>query len=314
MKHRRRRIVSDLLVTGLCLAMVAGPACAQAGPQRRAWRASPTAAIKIHAPSGTLVVQGWGFDSVAITGTLARGETLFGGGTMTGLKLGAEGTATGGRTALLVRVPATARVVVRSGAANVEVIGLTSTIDVGSAAGNVDISGDTQAVTAESISGDVHVAVNAPSVRARTTRGFLEVAGAIREAQLSSVSGRVEVSGVPVGTLRIETVDGDVSVRGNHARGASIDVETFGGAVELTLPATQRVALDLRATDGEIRLAGRDAGSAEGRALEDAVVRKGTTTSLVRTMGAGSGTASPVTVRTLRGRISVRTEGRRGSE
>lgn len=313
--QRGEIIVWRSLLAGVALSLLAEAVRAQPAVQRRAWRVSPTASIKIHAPSGELVVQGWAYDSVSISGTLATGESLFGGGSLTGIKLGAEGSATAGRTALLVRVPATARLVVRSGAANVEVIGLTSTIDVGSAAGNVDVSGETEAVIAESISGDVHVAVNAPSVRARTTRGRLEIAGAIREAQLSSVSGRVDVSGVPLGTLRIETVEGDVTIRGRFARTASVDVETFGGAVDLRVQQSQRVALDLRATDGTIRSTVRDAsGAGSGARLEDAVVRKGTTMSLMRTIGTGNGPPAPVTIRTLRGRISISTELRRGPE
>lgn len=297
-----------LMLTTIAMWAMATPARAQGAAQRRGWRASPTAAVKIHAPSGALVVQGWGRDSVLIEGTLATGESFFGGGTVNGLKLGAEGTATAGRTTLLVRVPAGARVVIRSGSADVKVIGLTATIDVGSAAGNVDVSGDTEAVTAESISGDLHIAVNAPTLRARTTGGRLDIAGRILEAQLTSVSGAITLSAQPIGTVRVETVDGAVDIHGAIAKTGSIDVHTFGGTVDLAFPADQAAALDLRATDGAI--AGILTGSQGGIApldLRSVAERTGNTMSLSRVIGPPGGPAPPVTVRTMRGRIRLRT-------
>lgn len=307
-RHRAFR-TQPALLTVCAMLSLPHASHAQGAIQRRGWRASPTAAIKIHAPTGTLLVQGWSRDSVSIEGTLASGETFFGGGTLNGLKVGVEGTSTSGTTSLRVRVPAGARVVIRSGAADVEVIGLTSTIDVGSAAGNVDVSGDTEAVTAESISGDLHIAVNAPAVRARTTSGRLDIAGRILEAQLTSVTGAVMLSAQPIGTVRVETVDGAVNVLGAIAESGSIDVQTFGGSVTLAFPADQRAALDLRATDGSIVgvVTSRRAGGAVLE-LRSLAAKTGNTTSLSRNIGpTGGGPAPSVTVRTLRGRISVRT-------
>ncbi len=300
------RLLRSLLALTAPIAVATPVILAQGSAVARGWRAAPAASIKIHAPTGLLEVEGWGRDSVAITGTLAAGESLFGGGSLTGLKLGAEGTATGGQSRLLVRVPIGCRLVVRSGGANVEVRGVTGTIDVGSAAGDVDVSGDIESVTVESISGDVHVAATTASVRARTTRGELDIAGRIDEAQLTSVSGPVTVSAQPIGRLRIETVDGRVSVRGPLAATGSLDIETFGGPVQLEFPVGQRAALDLRASGGEIR--GRIATAAGGGSpldLGTTAVRNGTTATITRLIGKGSGAAPPVTIRTFRGRITV---------
>jgi hypothetical protein len=293
-----------LLAVCVCFAAVR-TARAQSPTQRRGWRASPNAAIKIHAPSGTLVVQGWTRDSVSIEGTLATGETFFGGGTVNGLKLGVEGTATGGRTALRVRVPATARIVVRSGAADVQVIGLTSTIDVGSAAGNVDVSGDTDAITAESISGALHITVNAPVVRARTTQGRLDIAGRILEAQLTSVSGAITLSAQPIGTVRVETVDGAVDIRGPIAPTGSIDIQTFGGTVDLVFPPQQGAAVDLRTASGAIVGLLRDRGTGTTVDARATATQTGKSTTLTRVIGPSGAPAPAVTVRTLRGRIRL---------
>lgn len=290
------------------VASAASHLVAQSGPVVRGWRVAPGAAIKIHVPTGALVVEGWGRDSVELSGTLAAGETVFGGGSLTGLKLGAEGTATGGVSRLRVRVPVGARLVVRSGAADVEVRGVTGSIDVGSAAGDIVVSGDVESVNVESISGSLRVAATATSVRARTTKGSLDITGRIAEGQLTSVSGAVSVSGqAMIGRLRIETVDGRVSVRGRLAATGSLDIETFGGPVQVEFPDDQRAALDLRASGGEIggRLAAPASGSTAPIDLASEVTRTGTTVTVVRTAGVGSGPLPPVTVRTFRGRITV---------
>lgn len=305
MSHRVRMLRS---LSGLSVSVALGAStmCAQSATVARGWRAAPSAAIKIHAPSGLLDVEGWARDSVSITGTLANGETLFGGGSLTGLKLGAEGTATSGSTRLLVRVPMASRLVVRSGAASVGVRGVTGTIDVGTAAGDVTVSGDIESVTVESISGSVHVAATTPSVRARTTRGTLDIAGRIDEAQLTSVSGPVTVYTQSIGRLRIETVDGRVDVRGRLAASGSLDIETFGGPVHLQFPNDQRAALDLRASSGGIngRLETQPGASAPLN-LSASVIRNGTAAVVVRAIGVGDGPTPPVTVRTFRGRITI---------
>lgn len=305
----RTRGLDGLSAVLLTMSLCSHVLQAQAPAVSRGWRAARTAAIKIHAPSGVLEVEGWARDSVAISGTLASGETLFGGGSLTGIKLGAEGSASSGVTRLVVRVPSGARVVVRSGAANVTVRGVTGTVDVGSAAGDVDVTGALDAVTVESLSGSVRVAATSAIVRARTTAGRLDVTGRIGEAQLTSVSGRVTVSSDPIGSMRIETVDGGVEVRGRLAATGSLDVETFGGPVHLGFPVDQRAALDLRASSGEIAgrvTQGPDAGSPLDLRL--AAVRNGPTSTLVRTIGKGTGAVPPVTVRTFRGRITVGTD------
>ncbi|MCC7051994.1 MAG: DUF4097 family beta strand repeat protein [Gemmatimonadaceae bacterium] len=295
---RLRRWVWSLAVWS---AGVAGALTAQGAPVQRGWRALPSAAIKVHAPTGTLEVEGWDRDSVSLSGVLATGETLFGGGSAAGLKLGAEGRASGGRTRLLVRVPFAARLVVRSGAADVEVRGVSGTIDVGAAAGEVDVSGDAEAVTAESISGAVHVSGRIAHVRARTTRGSLEIAGRIGEAQLESFSGPVSVSGQPLGRVRVETVEGRVTIDGRLAPDGALDVETFGGAVRIELPADQAAALDLRGgADGIGGRIGRPALD-----LAALAVRTASTAALQRRIGAPGRVMPPVTVRSFRGRIVV---------
>jgi hypothetical protein len=303
---RRAQLV--VLAALIASAPCAAQARTEARTDSRGWHALPTASLKIHAPTGTLIVEGWDRDSVDCVATLATGETLFGGGSVTGLKFGAEGTARGGSTRLFVRIPVDARLVVRSGSSNVDVSGVNGTIDVGSAAGDIDVSGTIETVIAESISGSVHVAGQIASVRARTTRGRLEIAGTIGDAQLNSVSGPVSMQGQPLGRLRIESVDGRVLVRGPLSSRGTIDVQTFGGAVNIDLPTGQRASLDLRASNADITGSLDDTRpGGEALDLSRAAVRTGTVMSLVRNIGSAAAARPAVTVRTFGGRIMLRT-------
>jgi hypothetical protein len=292
---------SSLLVLAVSTSV---PVVAQVQTVQRGWRVSSQAEIKVHAPSGTLLVQGWDRDSVDLRGELVAGESTFGGGSLTGLKLGVEGVARGGASRLVVRLPHSARLVVRSGAAAVTVQGVDRSIDVGSATGDIEISGAIESVTAESISGSVHIAGDIPLVRARTSTGDLEVAGQIRECVLTTVSGSVDVSGVPNQTVRVNSVDGPVSVRGPVAARGSLSVETFGGRVQIRLPFGAAAALDLRASgasiSGEIESADR-----RRTALSQWVTPLGSGVELRRTIGSAGGAVPSIVVRTLGGSITV---------
>jgi Putative adhesin len=294
-----RLLSSRIAVTAsLLLLGTATSICAQRSSQlARGWSVAPRAAIKVHAVSGALLVQGWDHDSVSISGPLAQGESYFGGGTLTGLKLGVEGSRVSGESRVLVRVPFGARLVVRSGGASIEVIGVSGTIDVGAASGNIDISGTIESIIAESISGDVEIAGTSRIVRARTSGGSLTMAGTIGEAALNSVSGSVSVRGQPTGTLRIETVNGDVRVMGPLASRGAIDIETFGGRITLEFPRNQSAALNIRSSSGSV--VDETSGASTQQPSSS---RKGG--ALVRDIGV-SALRPPVTVRTFGGTVSI---------
>jgi DUF4097 and DUF4098 domain-containing protein YvlB len=230
----------------LLLAILTPPAMAQSRTVSRGWRVTPNAAVKIYVVSGSLVVEGWGEDSVVISGTLAAGESLFGGGSLSGLKVGAEGTTRSGASRLVVHVPAGIQLVVRSGAANVEVRGVNASADIGSAAGDVHLSGELRMISVESLSGNVHVAGSAPTLRVRNSNGEINIAGQFRETVLTNVNGAIHLVGLPIGRARIETVEGEVRVEGRVDPAGSLDIETFGGAVSLEFPVRQQAVLDVR--------------------------------------------------------------------
>jgi DUF4097 and DUF4098 domain-containing protein YvlB len=286
---------------------------AQVTPVHRGWPAAPTSAVKVFAVSGTLVIEGWDRDSVDLSGVVVRGESAFGGGSLTGIKLGIEGRAqpgvpAGARSQVRVRAPRRALLVARTGAAAIAITGMTETVDAGSAAGDVDVSGALRGVTLETISGGIRARISAPMLRARSTTGRIDVVGEIAEVSLRNVSGTIELASRLLRRSRIETVDGNVQVTGLQAGDGSLDIETFGGSVRLTLPESQHAALDLRSSasdiSGVVRV--RRGSTAIRQDLSSVIGRVGAARQARLVIGAGAGSAPPITVRTFRGSIAVR--------
>jgi DUF4097 and DUF4098 domain-containing protein YvlB len=120
-------------------------------------------------------------------------------------------------------------------------------------------------------------------------------AGASQDAGLQTVSGALRVSGGRYERLRLESVTGPVRFAAGLARGASLDVDTHSGTVDL--------ALDAKQLDAEMDLL-TVAGTIENRVLGRKPVagREGRGQELGFTAGAGS---ARVMVRTFKGTIRL---------
>ena len=132
-------------------------------PVARVWPLDPDGVVKIWNTAGSVRVIGWDKDSVSVTGTAPPGA-FFGGGGRTGVKLGVEtnaGNANEPKSDLVVRVPARARISVKSTVADVEISAFAGQIDASTIAGRLTIQGTPTEIRAESMSGDVDVTASA---------------------------------------------------------------------------------------------------------------------------------------------------------
>lgn len=285
-----RSTVSRTLIScaALLVALVA-PAAGQERVERR-FPIDPDAYVKVFVQNGSVRVTGWARDSIAVTGTVPRGE-LFAGGEGRNAKLGVwrNDAATAGSARLDVRVPASATVWVKSESADVQVDGLAAGIDVYSVTGNVRIEGEPGPVYAESMGGRIEIAADAPSVRAKSAAGDVEMRGRTRDLTLSSVSGSIRVETPGPLRARLETVGGAVRWNGGVERGGALDVVTHDGPVELTLPPEADADIEADTIDGSITLV-RNGGSRMATRTFDVV------------LGAGG---ARVTVRTFSGDVTL---------
>jgi hypothetical protein len=249
--------------------------------------------VRVFNAAGSIRVIGWGVDSVRWGGELARGQELYGGGNRRMVKLGPNGA--DGPARLEVRVPHGAKVVIDAGESTVDVDGLTGPVEIRGGAGNVHVSGAPVRLTIETVDGDVDI-TGGPhrSLDVRTAGGEIQVTGARGEVTISSVSGAITLQADSITRGHVTSVEGTVRMFGTVDRTGTLNLESHGGDIDLTL--ITRPGFDLVATaiGGSItntlsRSAPRPIRDGRGFLLETAV-------------GDGSGT---VTVTAFKGTIRL---------
>ena len=289
---RLSRLVA-LNSAGLAALIFASSAAAQ--ESERGWPAAPDAAVRVFNLTGSTRVTGWDRDSVSVTGTVASGGRLYGGGSRLAVKLGVEPAQSGGEApagVLEVRVPFGASVSVKSATADVEVRDVRGAVEVASVGGRISVFGSARQVSVESMSGDVSVRGGTPVVRIRTGGGSATVDGNTEDLRVETVSGPIVVRTARPRQARLESATGSVTFDGGLAGDGTLDVQTHESDVRLTFPASTSAAFELTTFDGLLvnrfgDLAARP--SRGGRPLRF-------------TTGGGGAT---VKVRTLKGNVAV---------
>ena len=233
------------VLPALVLAALAAPAAAQETVDvRRAIAAD--ASIKVWNGAGSVRVEGWPVDSLAVTGEVAAraGGRFFIRAEDDVAKLGVEGAQAevGGR--LVVRVPAGATVWIRTGSADITIRELTGAVDIHTVAGNVDVRGRPTTFYAESMGGDLALHIKAGIARARTGTGGITFTGTVEDLALATVSGALDVTAPELRRGRFTTVDGGIDFSGAVRPAGVLVFETHSGDVTLRLPA--RLAADFR--------------------------------------------------------------------
>ncbi|MBC8089545.1 MAG: DUF4097 family beta strand repeat protein [Phycisphaerae bacterium] len=248
----RTRILTLFTAIGALL-LHATPSVAQQAVTR-GWPLNADGAIKIHSDVGTVRVIGWDRDSVAVTGTIANGGAMFGGGDRTGVKFGIEGKGAKNLTSsdLVVHVPARARVWIRSASATVDVSAYAGPLDVASVSGNVKIQGTPTEVRAESMNGTLDVTASPAYLRLKSATGAIAWNGSSEDVAIATVSGRLTVNAGTVQRGRFESIDGEVRYSGSIGANGSIAVDTHSGNVLLAFTKGTNVQLDVSARGCEL--------------------------------------------------------------
>jgi DUF4097 and DUF4098 domain-containing protein YvlB len=237
--------------------------------------ASPTGTVEIHTVSGSVRVIGWNRNEVQVTGTLGRGVER--------LDFGTEGDRTRirvvhpregrniGDTNLEVRVPVQSSPAVETVSARIDLAGVRGAVDARSVSGAVEVSvegvpslqarsvsgqvrlrGASGSVDAESVSGSLDVSVATPQIRAKTVSGALNLRNVSGNAEASTVSGAALVEGDRFSRLAMRSVSGSLRFRGDLERGATVNLNSHSGVLEVSLPARVGAEFDVSTFSGRI--------------------------------------------------------------
>ncbi|HTK56019.1 MAG TPA: hypothetical protein VL295_04300 [Gemmatimonadales bacterium] len=261
--------------------------------QERAIPLDPAGYLRVINRVGSVRVIGWDVDSVRWGAPLAPGAELFGGGSARMVKVGVEGP--DAPTALVVRAPRRAKLVIDAGESTVEVEGMTGPVEIQGGSGAVNFTGAPVRLTIETVDGAVTLA-GGPyrSTQVRTAGGMIRVAGARGELVLSSVTGAVIAEADSITRGSVTTVAGVIRLAGSVDPTGTLTVESHGGDIQLRLDPRQGYEVVATAFGGSIE---NGLTSTAPRPVRD-----GRGHQLETTVGGGGGT---VTVTSFKGRVRI---------
>lgn len=193
--------------------------------------------LRIQVPAGTVRIIAWDRDSVAVHGTIAPGGGgFYGGGRGRAGKMGIDSrdpSGAGPGADLEIRVPARARLWVKTTAASITIEGTLGEVDCISVAGSLRIVGQPKVLSAETMDGVVTIEGAGGVMRIRTGGGNISVRGPGGDITASSVGGTVDVTADKLERARLESVTGSVRFTGNILPGAALETETHSADVVL---------------------------------------------------------------------------------
>lgn len=203
--------------------------------------ASPNGTVKITNLAGSVRVEGWARDSLALSGTLGPEIEI--------VQVSGDGRSTRVRvviqdehrrealsgTDLVVRVPASSHVAVRTAKGEIEVSGVQGAVDLETVDGDVVVSGPGLRSIHVFAGGDVTIEAATKILRARSLGGSLTVRHAMGYLDVSTVAGRIVLNGRHVWEGRASSVSGDILFSGSFDPNGSFVFESNSGDIELAL-------------------------------------------------------------------------------
>lgn len=284
----------------LAIMVTAGPLRAQKKVSAR-YATTPNVSVRLFAAVGTVQVVGWDRDSVQVSGTVASDSRVALGppssSTLPGLKMFVEAaTEEAGREGTLtLHVPRGARVWVKTGSAHITVTDVTGGLDLNVVGGSIDVHGSPRELRAESMDGAVTIDGAPEWLRVKTATGDIVLRGGGQDLGASTISGSIDARDGVTERARLEATTGQIRFALGIARGASVELETHSGTIDIQLSRKADVEIDAATVTGTIENSWtrtRPAAGREGRGM---------------TLGTFGGQAGGrVVVRSFKGRILLR--------
>jgi DUF4097 and DUF4098 domain-containing protein YvlB len=264
------------------------------------------AKVEIGNVKGAVHVTAWDRNQVHVTGTLGKGAQPLQieqeGNTLRIQVKGPEhkgwfnwhGDSDMEPSTLDVKVPRGASLEVNTVSSTADIRGLSGgTIESNSVSGDVRIDADSPKVEVDAVSARVELSGTMRKANIQTVSGDI-VAPQIREGgDLETVSGQIHLSGGPYASVSMNTVSGDIDVKGGLASGGRIEIDSVSGDVSMDLPASLSAQMRVSTFSGSID-------SAFGTVIEK---RHGPGSALDSTVGQGDGR---IDVQTFSGDVRLR--------
>jgi len=222
-----------------------------------AYAATADVSVRLFASVGTVQVQGWDKDSVVVSGVVASGSQVAlgtpGSAPSRGLKFFVESPTEQAvrEGSLTMRVPRTARVWLKTGSADVTVSEVTGGLDVNVVGGSIAVHGSPRELRAESMDGAVTIDGVPEWMRVKTATGDIALRGG-QDVEASTISGTIDARDGETERARLESTTGAIRFGLALDRGASVEIETHSGPIDVRLARAAALDLDAATVTGTI--------------------------------------------------------------
>lgn len=208
--------------------------------------------------AGSLKVEGWDRDEVAVEGTLGAGVQELrletdGQRVWLEVKLRGEPGKQHGAAELHVQLPAKSRLEVRTVEAPTVLQGFRGRVDFESVTGDFLVQGGKpEEIIATTVSGRLVIAAPALRLRARSVGGLVRIEQEVEDLVVRTGSGPVELVSRVVREARLESVSGRIQVMAEMADQGRLQVFVHDGRAELALPEDLAAVFHLETARGTI--------------------------------------------------------------
>jgi DUF4097 and DUF4098 domain-containing protein YvlB len=220
--------------------------------------AAPDGRISIENLSGSVTVEGWDREEVAVSGTLANdAEELEITGSETRIKIEVifpdfSKKIHDADSDLKVNVPHKSWVRVSGVNTIIEISKVSGTLELESVNGEITVSGEPKAIEAQSVNGKIRVESSTSKVDAESVSGTVILLGVQGDVSASTVSGDIEVTGDEFETGDFSSVSGAIEFDGTPGETSSLDFDSHSGTVTLLLPEDLSAEFDVNTFSGGI--------------------------------------------------------------
>lgn len=220
-----RPIAVLFVLTGL-LAARSG-AAAQTQQERAA--AAADALVSVHNENGTVEVRGWDRNEVEVSWRGDPGTAVIAGDPANRRVRTREGVR------IEVRVPANARLQVRTMSGSIRVQDVTGSVTLESLSGSFRVTGNPRLVEIEGVSGSIELLGESEAVRLSTVSGTITLPRASGEVEANTTSGGIHVVANDLQRGNFSSTSGTVTFQGTFRNDAALYFDSSSGEIELRL-------------------------------------------------------------------------------
>ncbi len=220
------------------------------------WGIDANATVSIENIAGEIVVQGWDKNEAHLTGELGKSvEELEISASSSSLQIEVinRNERNVDSTELKLMVPRGASVDISAVSADIDVSGLDNEkLTASSVSGDVEVNATSKRVSIESVSGNVEFRGQTQRISAESVSGDIDLSGIAGEIAATTVSGDMELQAGIVESAKLETVSGDIVVKGEISGNGKLRAESMSGDVVIMLPASQSGLFKAQSFSGRI--------------------------------------------------------------